>query len=69
MIQKWHIAKHSVKLAQFSNTGMHGTPGRLGYYFEPTLLHFFYNSIVYLPLVIVLFGARLYLLPQIAKQG
>ena len=67
LIQMWHMTEHSVKFAQFLNTGMHGTPGILGGYFDPVLLHFSYNLIVYLPLVIVFFGARLYLLPRMAK--
>ena len=68
LVQMWHMTEHSVKLAQFLNTGMQGTPGILGGYFDPVLLHFFYNLIVYLPLVLVFFGARLYLLPRIARR-
>lgn len=66
LIQMWHMTEHSVKFAQFLHTGIQGTPGILGNYFDPVLLHFVYNLIVYLPLAIVFFGARLYLLPRIA---
>jgi hypothetical protein len=67
LIQTWHMTEHSVKLAQFLHTGMQGTPGILGNYFDPVLLHFVYNLIVYLPLVIIFIGARLYLLPWTAN--
>jgi hypothetical protein len=67
LIQTWHMTEHSVKLTQFLHTGMQGTPGILGNYFDPVLLHFVYNLIVYLPLVIIFFGARLYLLPKTAN--
>ena len=67
LIQMWHMTEHSVKLTQFLRTGMQGTPGILGNYFDPVLLHFCYNLIVYLPLVVVFFGARLYLLTKISR--
>ncbi len=69
LIQTWYMTEHSVKFAQFLHTGMQGTPGILGSYFEPVLLHFFYNTIVYLPLAVVFFGGRLYMLPWIGKKG
>jgi hypothetical protein len=64
LLQAWHLTEHSVKLAQFLHTGMQGTPGILGNYFDPVALHFAYNLVVYSPLVIIYFGAKLYLLPR-----
>lgn len=66
IVQMYHEAEHSVKLAQFLDTGMHGTAGILGSHFDLVLLHFVINLVVFLPLVIVFFGARLYRLPQVA---
>ena len=60
VFQMWHVVEHSVKLAQFLNTGMQGTPGILGAHFDGVLMHFSYNWIVYLPLVLVVSGSRLY---------
>ena len=57
LIQSYHQVEHSVKLAQFLNTSMAGTPGILGAHFDLILLHFTINSLVYLPLVILFFGA------------
>ncbi len=42
---------------QFLNTNMQGTLGILGSNFDLILLHFTINALVYLPLVILFFGA------------
>ncbi len=57
LIQSYHQVEHSVKLAQFLHTNMQGTLGILGSHFDLILLHFTINALVYLPLVILFFGA------------
>ena len=57
LIQSYHQVEHSVKLVQFLNTNMQGTLGILGSHFDLILLYFTINALVYLPLVILFFGA------------
>ena len=51
---------------QFLHTNMQGTLGILGAHFDLVLLHFTINALVYLPLVILFFGAGFHkrLLPK-----
>jgi hypothetical protein len=51
--QSWHFVEHAVKLEQHFISGCLSCPGILGYYTDPILLHFAYNTIVFLPLVVV----------------
>ncbi len=53
VFQTYHFAEHVVKLAQYIETGKNGTPGILGNYFNLVWLHFTYNAIEYVPLVLV----------------
>lgn len=53
VFQSWHFVEHAVKLEQHFVNGCVSCPGILGYYFDPILLHFTYNAIVYIPLIIV----------------
>lgn len=53
VFQSWHFVEHAVKLEQHFVKGCVSCPGILGYYFDPILLHFAYNTIVYVPLVVV----------------
>ena len=53
LFQSYHMAEHSVKLVQFLNTGIHGTPGILGMHFEGVIFHAVMNTAVYLPVVVV----------------
>ena len=66
LIQSYHQVEHSGKLVQFINTNMHGTLGILGAHFDLVLLHFTINALVYLPLIILFFGADFHkrLLPR-----
>ena len=66
LIQSYHQVEHSVKLVQFLHTNMQGTLGILGAHFDLVLLHFTINALVYLPLVILFFGAGFHkrLLPK-----
>ena len=53
VFQSWHFIEHAVKLEQHFVNGCISCPGILGYYFDPILLHFAYNTIVYVPLIVV----------------
>ena len=53
LFQSWHFIEHAVKLDQHFVDGCISCPGILGYYFNVILLHFTYNAIVYLPLLVV----------------
>ena len=53
VFQSWHFIEHAVKLEQHFVNGCISCPGILGYYFDPILLHFAYNTIVCLPLIVV----------------
>jgi hypothetical protein len=59
-VQTYHMAEHFVKLAQFIATGMQGTPGIVGMYFDPVIFHALMNTAVFLPVVVVFFGAGIY---------
>ena len=60
LVQTYHQAEHSVKLVQFLETHMQGTAGILGAHFDLVIVHFVLNTLVYVPLVIVLLGAGLH---------
>lgn len=51
--QSWHFLEHIVKLQQHFVNGCLTCSGILGYYANPILLHFGYNMIVFVPLIIV----------------
>lgn len=53
VFQSWHFIEHAVKLEQHFVKGCVTCPGILGYYFDPILLHFTYNTIVYVPLIVI----------------
>jgi len=53
VFQSWHFAEHTVKLEQHFVNGCISCPGILGSYFDPILLHFAYNTIVFVPLIVV----------------
>jgi hypothetical protein len=53
VFQSWHFIEHAVKLEQHFVKGCVSCPGILGYYFDPILLHFTYNTIVYVPLIVI----------------
>jgi len=53
--EAYHFVEHIFKILQFIDTGMNGTPGILGHFFNLVWLHFTYNTIAYLPLLLVFF--------------
>jgi hypothetical protein len=53
VFQSWHFIEHAVKLDQHFVNGCVSCPGILGHYFDVILLHFTYNAVVYVPLVVV----------------
>jgi len=53
VFQSWHFVEHAVKLAQHFVNGCISCPGILGNYFDVILLHFPYNAIVYMSLVLI----------------
>ena len=55
VFQIWHTTEHVVKMYQYFQTGLNGTPGILGYWFPVVYLHFWYNTLLYIPIVIAFF--------------
>jgi len=60
LVQGYHMAEHSVKLVQFIETMMQGTPGILGAHFDGVIFHATLNIAVFLPVLIVFFAAGVY---------
>lgn len=55
LFQGYHVTEHVFKIFQFLASGMNGTPGILGHHFNLVWLHFTYNTIVYIPVLLVFF--------------
>jgi hypothetical protein len=55
IFEGYHFVEHVFKIVQFLDTGMNGTPGILGHFFNLVWLHFVYNTIAYVPLLMVFF--------------
>ncbi len=55
LFEGYHFVEHIVKIVQFIETGKNGTPGILGNFFNLVWLHFAYNTIAYVPLLVVFF--------------
>lgn len=53
VFQSWHFIEHVVKLDQHFVEGCLSCPGILGNYYDLIILHFIYNTIAFVPLVIV----------------
>jgi hypothetical protein len=49
--QSYHFVEHTVKMTQFIQTGLNGTPGILGLVFPVVWLHFWFNTLLYIPVV------------------
>jgi len=47
ILQGYHTVEHLVKMWQYLQTGLNGTPGILGYWFPVVYLHFVYNTAIY----------------------
>ena len=58
-LQSYHMVEHSVKLAQFLATGIQGTPGIAGMHIDGVIFHALMNTAVFVPVVVVFFGAGL----------
>jgi len=56
LFEGYHVLEHVVKMAQFLETGMNGTPGIVGQFVNLVWLHFTYNTVAYVPLLAVFFG-------------
>ena len=56
LFEGYHVLEHVVKMAQFLETGMNGTPGIVGQFVNLVWLHFTYNTVAYLPLLVVFFS-------------
>jgi hypothetical protein len=55
VFQVWHSVEHVVKMYQFIQTGLNGTPGILGYWIPVVYLHLGYNTLLYAPIVAAFF--------------
>ena len=55
VFQIWHTVEHVVKMWQYFETGLNGTPGILGYWIPVVYLHLGYNTLLYLPIVLAFF--------------
>ncbi len=55
-LQNYHMFEHIVKIIQYLNTGVEGTPGILGSIFLPIWVHFTLAFITWFPIILVFFG-------------
>ena len=55
-IQGYHIIEHGFKIVQHIQTGIQGTPGILGPFFDLAILHYYLNVFQYIPITFVFFG-------------
>ncbi len=62
--ESWHFIEHSIKLEQHFVQGCVSCPGILGVYFDPVMLHFVYNIVVFAPYVAVFFLLNRNMLPE-----
>ena len=53
--QGFHTVEHVVKMWQYFETGVNGTPGIFGYWIPVVYLHLGYNTALYVPVVIAFF--------------
>jgi hypothetical protein len=60
LVQSYHMVEHAVKLVQFLETMMQGTPGIVGAHFDPVIFHALMNTAVFMPVVVVFFCAGLH---------
>ena len=51
-LQSYHTLEHLVKMWQYLETGLNGTPGILGRWLPVVYLHFWYNTVVYAPALV-----------------
>jgi hypothetical protein len=60
VFQGFHTVEHVVKMVQFFQTGLNGTPGIFGYWIPVVYLHLGYNTALYVPVVIAFFLGGFY---------
>jgi len=53
--QGFHTVEHVVKMVQFFQSGLNGTPGIFGYWIPVVFLHLGYNTALYVPVVLAFF--------------
>ena len=61
VFQIWHSIEHVVKMWQYIETGLNGTPGILGYWVPIVYLHLGYNTWLYAPIVYAFFAGGFHL--------
>jgi hypothetical protein len=54
-LQSYHVVEHLAKIEQYLSSGVNGVPGLLGAYFNPIWLHFWLNTVAYVPCVAAFF--------------
>jgi hypothetical protein len=52
--QSWHFVEHIAKLGQHFTDGCISCPGILGFSFDLVILHFVYNLVTFIPLVVLI---------------
>lgn len=55
VFEAYHMVEHIFKIVQFIESGRNGTPGILGHFVNLVWLHFSYNTIAFVPLMVVFF--------------
>jgi hypothetical protein len=53
--QAYHGVEHVAKMVQFFESGRNGTPGILGHWIPVVWLHFWFNTLLYAPVVAAFF--------------
>jgi len=53
--QAFHTLEHVVKMVQYFQTGMNGTPGIFGYWVPVVYLHLGYNTLAFIPILAAFF--------------
>ena len=69
VFQIWHTIEHVVKMYQYFQTGLNGTPGILGYWYPVVWLHFWYNTLLYAPIVVAFFVGGFHIASMRALRG
>jgi len=69
VFQIWHTVEHTVKMYQYFQTGLNGTPGILGYWIPVVYLHLGYNTLLYVPIVVAFFMGGFHVAAVRALRG
>jgi hypothetical protein len=70
LFEGYHVAEHVMRVIQHLEWGVEDTPGLMGQFFPAIWVHFIYNVLVYVPMLLTFFGAGVYqaLLPKRKKS-